>query len=240
VPISPGADVTYRRDDEPECDKTLYMRGVGALMYISTVSRPDISTAVSILARSMSNPGERHWQLLKGVLRYIRGTAEQGITYSAGQPSITGWTDADYACCKDTRRSRSGYVFTLYGGAVSWGSKLQSVVAQSSAESEYIAAAAAARELKWLRRLAADMGILHTGPITLRADNQACISMGHNTSDSARTKHIDVAYHFLRSAVAREVLTLQHVPSTHNPADAFTKPLAEAKFSQFIKMFGMG
>jgi hypothetical protein len=113
------------------------------------------------------------------------------------------------------------------------------VVAQSSAETEYIAAAAAARELTWLRRLAADMGLAHTGPTILHADNQACIAMGNNTSDSARTKHIDVAYHFLRSAVARGVLTLKHVPSTSNPADAFTKPLAEAKFSHFIRTFGV-
>jgi len=139
VPISTGADLTTGKESDVYLDpKTPYLACVGALLYIATCTRPDLLTAVSMLARHMSKPTERHWVVLKGVLRYLAGTKTLGIQYGPGDFMLKGWSDADYATCKDTRRSRSGYVFTVGGGAVSWSSKLQTVVATSSAESEYI------------------------------------------------------------------------------------------------------
>ena len=130
-PISPGPDVTRRRPNEPACPHhTLYMEGVGSLLYIANVCRPDLSLAVSILVKAMADPAERHWALLKGVLRYLAGTRSYGIIYGGGE-GFVGYTDADYACCPDTRRSRSGYVFLAAGGAGSWKSHGQPVAAPS-------------------------------------------------------------------------------------------------------------
>jgi len=130
-------------------------------------------------------------------------------------------------------------VFKIYGGAVSWSSKLQSVVATSSAESEYIAGAWMAREATWLRRICSDLGIDLHGPLKVNADNQAAIKMATNDADSAKTKHIDVAYHYLRSAVTRQIIRMYYVNTDDNPADTMTKALPEVKFTKFRKCIGV-
>ena len=180
---------------------------VGSLLYLANSTRPDLSTSTSILARGMSAPTERQWQLAKGVLRTLKGTIGLGITYglsSYGRSSIPLelYTDADYAGCKDTRRSRSGFLCNSYGGAVIWRTKLQTVVATSSAESEYIAAYHAAREAVWINRLCHDLCFPISGPAVIMIDNTAAIKMADNTGDSPKTKHIAVAYHFIRDKVA--------------------------------------
>jgi hypothetical protein len=243
VPMSAAADNSRTSsDDTPlEMDQArLYSESVGGLLYLASVTRPDLAMPVSALARHLSSPCIRHWQLLKAVLRYLKGTRTLGIVYGTSKGALELYTDADYATCKDTRRSRSGFVFKMYGGAVSWSSKLQSVVAQSTAESEYIAGAHAARHAVWVRRLCADMGLLFDGPVRLQADNQAAIFMAANSADSARTKHIDVPFHFLRQVVAKGAIRMMHVSTDENPADMFTKPLGDVKFKKFRSMIGMG
>ena len=173
------------------------------------------------------------------VLRYLAGTKTVGITYGTSPEVLTGYTDADYSTCRDTRKSRSGFVFILFGGAVSWSSKLQSVVALSTAESEYIAAAGAAREGTWLRRVAAEMDILLEGPLVLHGDNQAAHHLAKNKADKQRTKHIDVAYHFIRQQVDRQVLQFKFVSTDYNAADIFTKALPEVKVLKFSKLMGV-
>jgi hypothetical protein len=188
----------------------------------------------------MATPAPRHWELAKGLLKYLAGTSSHGIVYACElELELEGWTDADYATCKDTRKSRGGFVFTLGGGAISWSSKLQSVVATSTAESEYVASSFAAREAVWLRRICTDMGVGVNEPVLINADNQAAIKMAANSCDTARTKHIDVAYHYLRETVARNLIVLAYVNTADNAADVFTKPLAADKFKKFIRMIGV-
>jgi hypothetical protein len=242
VPMSAGADYTRTASDDTPLESEearLYAESVGALLYLASVTRPDLAMTVSVLARHLTKPCTRHWQLLKHVLRYLKGTQTMGIMYGTSEEPLELYTDADYASCKDTRRSRNGFVFKMYGGAVSWSSKLQSVVAQSSAESEYIAGAHAARHAVWVRRLCTDMGLRISGPVRLQADNQAAIFMAANSADSSRTKHIEVPYHFLRQVVARGVIRMMHVSTEDNAADMFTKPLGDVKFKKFRSLIGM-
>ena len=240
IPMSPGADLSKRADDEePLSADTPFAECVGALLYLSSTTRPDLACSVSHLAKHMSNPAARHWTYAKSVLAYLATTRTWGITFGTTDDHIQAYTDSDYATCKDSRKSRTGFVFTLFGGAVTWCSKMQSVVALSTAESEYIAASHAAREGIWLRRLAADFGIISDGPMALHADNQASISMATSSSDTARTKHIDVAYHFLRQCVLRLAIRMVFCPTANNAADMFTKPLGFAKFQLFTKMIGV-
>ena len=241
APISTGADYTIHKEGDVLLDAaTPYREAVGALLYLSYTTRPDLAVATSILARGMTKPCERLWVILKGVLRYVKGTTGRGITYGRSTTPIEVWTDADYAACKDTRRSRSGFICNVYGGAACWRTTLQTVVALSSAESEYIAAFYAARECTWLKRLCSDLGIPLEGAVPIKADNTAAIKMASNAGDSSRTKHIDVGYHFLREKVASGTIRMVQCSTDDNVADAFTKPLAETKLNKFILAMGMG
>jgi len=241
VPMAKGADYSLAGDnDELLSDRTRYQECVGALLYLAGVSRPDLSLAVSILTRAMANPSVRHWELLKGVMRYLAGTTKLGIKYGgSGKGGLLGYTDSDFASCKNTRRSRGGFMFSLFGGAVAWQSKLQQVVSTSTAEAEYIAAAAAAREAVWLQRITSFLDIQRDGPLLINSDNQATIHMVANSSDSARTKHIDVCYHYVRQQAARGNLRLGYVSTNDNVADIFTKPLEQSKFEHFRSGLGM-
>jgi len=131
-------------------------------------------------------------------------------------------------------------VFTYQGAAVSWASKKLRSVTNSTAAAEYMAAAEAAREAVWLRRVAADLGVALGGALPLHSDNQACIIMGEASADSSKTKHVDIACHYLREQVARGVLRLVFVPTAENVADVLTKPLPGPKFVQFRGLLGVG
>lgn len=239
IPMSPGADVSKARDDDKPLDSSLeYMECVGALLYLANCTRPDLSYAVNVLSKQSSHPTERHWIQLKGVLKYLAGTKQHGIVYR-GDTELKAWTDSDYAACKDSRRSRSGFVFTVGGGAVSWMSKQQTVVAASTAEAEYVAAFATTKEAIWLKRLSAELGVGEKKPLRIWSDNQACNQLAVNGALNNRTKHIDIAYHFVRDAVSSNVIRLVHCASAENAADFFTKPLSAPLFSKFCHMIGI-
>ena len=136
-----------------------YSELVGSLLYLSVCTRPDISQAVGVLARHMAKPSMEHWTAAKAVLRYIAGTLDCGITFRQSNTAVAGYSDADYAGDTDTRRSTTGFVFILNGGAITWSSKLQPTVAVSTTEAEYMAAAQAVREALWLKKLLGDLGI---------------------------------------------------------------------------------
>lgn len=123
-------------------------------MYLSVNSRPDITYAVGNLARYSSHPTNKHWKALKRVLRYLRGTYDYGILYTKnGDGQLVGYSDADFAGDLNHRKSTSGYVFLVNGGAVSWCSRKQKCVALLTAEAEYLALSGAAQECVWLRNL---------------------------------------------------------------------------------------
>ena len=201
-------------------------------------TRPDIAYSVGALARYMSNPTTVHWQEVIGVVRYLAGTATYGLTYGTRNESLIGYCDADYATDTDTRRSTSGYVFTLYGGAIAWQSKRQPTVAASTTEAEYMAAAAAVKEALWLRQLFKDFGI-DTGVVTIMADNQAAIKILKNPISSLRSKHIDVVHHFARERVMRKEIEFKYIPTIEQVADVLTKALTEAKHTKCLKGMGM-
>ena len=114
------------------------------------------------LARYMAAPTVAHWQAAKGILRYIAGTVNYGITFGKSGLTLEAYCDADYAGDIDTRRSTTGYVYTLCGGAISWSSRLQPTVAASTTEAEYMAAAYATKEGLWLRTLFNHLGMKTT------------------------------------------------------------------------------
>lgn len=131
-----------------------YASIVGSLMYALVCTRPDISFAVGMLGRYQSNSGLAHWQAAKRVMRYLKGTKYYRLTYKyADQLEMVGYSESDWARCQDLCISTSRYVFLLAGGAVSWRSVKQSLVASSTMEAEYIACYEASSQALWLRNL---------------------------------------------------------------------------------------
>jgi transposase InsO family protein len=237
IPLSPS--VRLAQGEGSFLDKTAYSYSqlVGSLMYLSVCTRPDISFAVGVLARFMANPTTVHWQAAKGVLRYLAGTVDYGICFEGSSTTLVGYCDADFAADVDTRRSTTGYVFLLNGGAISWCSRRQQTVAASTTEAEYMAASAAVKEALWLCRLLADLG-LGPGTIGINADNQSAIKLLKNPVSSIRSKHIDVVYHFARERVMRKDVAFTYITTDKMVADALTKAVPEAKHS-FCRL-GMG
>ena len=235
------ASLQLSKDDGDRLDKsTPYTHLVGSLLYLSVCTRPDIAQAVGALSKFMASPTTVHWQAAKGVLRYVAGTTDYGLKFGGNASGLVGYCDADYAGDRDTRRSTTGYVFILNGGAISWSSKRQATVAASTTEAEYVAAAQAVKEALWLRNLLADLDLAQDGgTITIYADNQSAIKLLKNPVVSMRSKHIDVVYHFARERVARKEVKFEYVKTEHMLADMLTKPVSKAKHTYCCSGIGV-
>jgi hypothetical protein len=239
VPLSPN--LVLRKEGKPLDTSTCgYSTLIGSLLYLSVCTRPDIAFAVEALSKYLAVPTTEHWTAAKGILRYLAGTITCGITFGSNKSDnlvMDGYCDADYAGDIDTRRSTTGYVFILNNGAISWSSRRQQTVAASTTEAEYMAAAHAAKEALWLRKLLIDLE-LEVDTTVIKADNQAAIKLLKNPIVSARAKHIDVLYHFARERVARKELAFKYVSTSCMIADALTKAVPEAK--HIFCTLGMG
>jgi len=179
-------------------DSSTYQSMVGNLLYAAMATRPDIAQAVSVVSKFNANPSVSHLTAVKRVLRYLKGTVNLALKYNQTESrALVGFSDADWAGDQDDRRSTTGNVFLLGGGAVSWLSKKQSTVALSTAVAEYVALSQAAQECVWLRRLLSDLGMDAT-PVVILEDNQGAIAIAKNPVDHSRTKHIDFRYHYIR------------------------------------------
>ena len=185
-------------------------------MYLSVSSRPDITYSVSTLAKFSSHPNKQHWIALKRVLRYLKGTVLHGITYTRkSSKECISYSDADWAGDLDDRKSTSGYLFQVSGGAVTWRSKKQSSVALSTAEAEYMALSSAAQEAVWLRQLTAELGSSPETATTIFEDNQSAIALTKNPQFHGRAKHIAI----IREQVSNRTIELKCCPSNQMLAD---------------------
>lgn len=233
TPMDPAKGVPARVTAEDGGSvQELYRSMVGGIMYAALVTRPDIAFSAQALGRHLQSSTDVHVEAAMDVLRYLKGTRELGIKFSPGSDDrgaivLTGYVDADWASDKTTRRSTSAYVFMIGGGCVSWRSKLQPTVALSSAEAEYVAAAAAAQEAVFLRRALVDLGHGQADPTIIYEDNQGAIAMSENPVHRQRTKHIDVKYNFVRERVEALEIKLLYIPTAEQLADMLTKPLAK-------------
>ncbi|RVW76034.1 Retrovirus-related Pol polyprotein from transposon TNT 1-94 [Vitis vinifera] len=134
---------------------------LGSLMYAQVCTRPDIAYIVGMLGRYLSNPGMDHWKKAKRVMRYLQRTKDYMLTYRrSSHLEIVGYSDSDFAGCLDSRRSTSGYIFMLAGGAVSWKSVKQTLVASSTMEAEFIACYEASNHGIWLQNFVTQLRIV--------------------------------------------------------------------------------
>jgi hypothetical protein len=214
-------------------DATTFRSLAGALQYL-TITRPDISYAVQQVCLHMHAPRDVHLTMLKRILRYVKGTPTLGVQLrTITTPTLTVYSDADWAGCPDTRRSTSGFCVFLGSSLISWSSKRQTTVSRSSAEAEYRAIANAVSESSWLRQLLGELRCPVTTATIAFCDNISSVYMSRNPVHHRRTKHIELDIHFVREKVAIGELRVTHVPSARQLADVFTKGLPSALFFDF-------
>ncbi len=212
-----------------------YRPVLGSVMWGQLATRPDLSFAVSLLSRFQADPGLEHWKSLLHVVGYIKNTIDFGLIYSRDADlTPLAYADADYGGCRDTRRSTSGYVFTMAGGAVTWSSKRQATVALSTVEAEYVAMSRCAQQMVWMQTWLDEVEIGHNMPGVIRGDSRGAIALAKTTKDHGKVKHIDIRHHYLRELVKSELVIFEQIPSADNLADLFTKSLARDHHHRFL------
>ena len=218
-------------DDNETCDlndllpeDNNYRNITGSVMYAALATRPDIAEAVSVLTRSMQKPTVRNLIAAKRVIRYLKGTSERGLLFSSkGNEDLVVYADADWAGDREGCRSTSGWVVMLQGAAVSWQSKLQTIVALSTTEAEYTCVSSAAQEIVYQRQLRQDMLIVVTEPTLLFNDNSGCVALAHNPVMHKRTKHLSIKQHYIRSQIVNKQIKLMFCRTAKMVADILTK-----------------
>ncbi|CAL9022379.1 unnamed protein product [Prunus brigantina] len=225
-------------EGEPLNNISHYQRLVGKLIYL-TITRLDITYAVSLVSQFMHSPTMAHLNVVKRILRYLKGSAGRGILMKKNDTTqIMGYTDADWAGNAIDRKSTTGYCTFVGGNLVSWKSKKQNVIARSSAEAEYRAMASTACELIWLKGLLSDLGFHSSQSMSLFCDNQAAMHIASNPVFHERTKHIEVDCHYIRAQVQSKVIEIVYTRSHDQLADIFTKALSSSQFQRLLVKLG--
>ena len=215
-----------------------YASAVGSLMYAMVCTRPDIAYAVGVVSRFLSNPGKEHWEAVKWILKYLRGTSSLCLCFGSDKSPLVGYTDADMAGDVDHRKSTSGYLLTFAGGAISWQSKLQKCVALSTTEAEYIAVTEACKEMLWMKRFLEELGIKQERYVVY-CDSQSAIHLSKNATFHSRRKHIEVRYHWIRDVLHDRLLELEKIHTKKNASDMMTKALPRDKHELCSSMAGL-
>ncbi|KAL6345503.1 hypothetical protein AAG906_017226 [Vitis piasezkii] len=211
-----------------KADASVYRSLIGSLLYLSA-TRPDLMFSASLLSRFMHSPSKIHFGVAKRVLRYIRGTFDYGLWFVKKESKeLQGYANSDWAGSLDDSKSTSGYAFSF-----------GKVVAQSSAEAEYISAAAAANQAIWLRKLLTDLGQSQADATVIWVDNKSAIAIAKNPVQHGRTKHINVKFHAIREAEKNGEVNLVHCCSENQIADILTKALSKAKFEELRSRLGV-
>lgn len=214
---------SIRLSDEQQ---TMYRSGVGKLLYLTKLSRPDMSCAVRELATHMDGADMEHWKALHRALAYAANTKYSGLHLEPKKEfehRIYAFSDSNYASNKDTRRSVTGYAIYYNGALVSWKSKSQDTVTMSSTEAEYIAAATCAMEMVFVKQIIESIQFEVKLPMVLYVDNTSAIALARNFSTSGRTKHIEVRHHFIRELNEKGDLKMEFVSTDDNTSDIMTK-----------------
>ena len=218
------------------CDKRFPFRElVGSIMYIMLGTRPDLCFAISFFGRFQSGWDETHWNSLKNVLRYLKGTKSLGMVYRKSNSSminVSAYVDSDFASDPTDRKSISGFLIRMNNNMVCWSSKKQSVVALSSTEAEYVAMANCITECLFVVQLLKEITPNFVFPVLLYEDNQSCIKIAQ-TLETKRSKHIDVKFHFIRHVIDEGMFKIIYKSTDQQVADVFTKGLSVVKFEHF-------
>jgi histone deacetylase 1/2 len=225
TPMSVSAKLTKDQGDLLSSEDAFKNRSlVGGLQYL-TLTRPDLSFAVNKVCQYLSQPTTTHYEAVKRILRYIRGTVSTGLRFRrSSSTGLSIFTDADWAGCSDDRRSTGGFAVFLGSNLVSWSSRKQPTVSRSSTEAEYKALADGTAETMWIQSVLKELGVFLSSPPVLWCDNLGATYLTANPVFHARTKHIEINFHFVREKVALGALDVRFISTGDQLADVFTKP----------------
>ena len=255
VPIRPATVKALSMEEKPctweKWDDRVYrvFRSIlGAVAHVSNWSRPDVAYAVSYVSQYMSYPQQQHLDAVWEILEYLHSTKDKVITFrrradaEVTTQAILGLCDADLGGDKRTGRSRTGYLFYLFGNLVAWQAKLQPSVSLSTAEAEYQSTCAAAQFGVWFRRVVTDIGILSaaTAPVTIMNDNKSAIAIASTPAMAARSRHFNLRVHWLKQVVRDGEIRVVFVCTDANTSDALTKALSHAKLIPFRDQMLLG
>ena len=219
-------------------DKMRYQELLGALLFLSTRTRPDIALAVGILCRHSAEPTEEHWTALKRVLRYLKGTSSFSLLLQrTNAPKLVGYCDADWAGEIESRRSTSGTLLQLGDSVIDWRTVKQKCVALSSTEAEHLAISELCKKVLWLRTLLAELGFEDDEPTTVFSDNQGALCW--LIEGVRHAKHVSIRRNFVKEQIEDGIVKVEFCPTLKMTADIFTKPLARVKFEEHRKSLGV-
>mmetsp|Transcript_5245 Transcript_5245/g.11625 ORF Transcript_5245/g.11625 Transcript_5245/m.11625 type:complete len:384 (-) Transcript_5245:1460-2611(-) len=205
-------------------DKDPYLIGLGKLNYM-LMTKPEISYAIHALARHNKHHDERHWTVMKQVVRYLQGVKDEGLTYRGGTENrLIGYTDASFATCETSKRSTSGRILFLDNNIISFKTKRQPIVSMSSCEAEMIAINALANDIMEMRKILDEMGFIKMPTSIIYTDSQSAISLILNQKPNhARSKHINLRKYRIRELIREGSIEIRFISGEENMADIFTK-----------------
>ncbi|KAL9236070.1 hypothetical protein vseg_010777 [Gypsophila vaccaria] len=222
--------------------RNTYASAVGSIMYAMMCTRPDVAYALSMTSHDQDNLGESHWMAVKNILKYLRRTKEWALVYGGNiELCAKGYTDASFQTDKDDSKSQSGFVFTLNSAAFSWKSFKQSVIADSTTESEYIAASEATKEVIWMRQFLQGLKVVPNAKevITLYCDNSGAIFQAKEPKSSNKSRHVLRKAHLIRDYMEKKEITLCKIGTDDNITDPLTKTLPHSNHEGHVNSMGI-
>ena len=229
VPLPPGiildSDMSPKTESEKrEMKDNPYHLILSLVIWGQLATCLDLSFSVSLLARFQANLGIEHWWALMHVIGYIKNTIDYGLTYSCEfDLSPSAFVDTDYGGCRDTRRSTSGYVFTMAGGAVTWSSKWQATISLSTVKAEYVALSRCGQQMVWMHSWLNEVDIKYSQPGVIKGDSHGAITL--TMKYHGKIKHIDIQHHYIWELIQSGTIQVKQIPSADNLVDLFTKSL---------------
>ncbi|KAG2788159.1 hypothetical protein PC129_g17199 [Phytophthora cactorum] len=242
TPLDQGMSLYRRSEGEDEAVEVPYRQAVGALLYLTRVTRPDIAFTVNQVAAHASSPSRSHWNAVKNIMRYIEGTRSMGLIYRRSESAVPVrlYTDGDWANNEEDRRSVSGTLVQVFGNAVPWQTKRQRLVSKSSTIAEYIAADDGVEEALWTRLLLQNLMKTQNLPaIPAILDNKSTIKRLTNGKSSEAQKSVDCRFFSIRDAVSSGDLQLEYCPTAVMLAGGLTKALGTTRFRELRTAIGI-
>lgn len=222
----------YPEDSEPYPYVTQFRAIVGSSQCL-LFTRPDLSYPVNSVCQHMHRPTQFHFSLVIQILRYLKATITWGqCIFSNSSLSLVAFSDSDWAGCPNTRKSTSGFCTYLSSNCIFGSSKKQSTMSRSSTEAECRSMASTADELAWLSHLFRDLGIPLVSTPQLFCDDMSALNLTINPDLHAKSKHIQINYHFVIERMALKLLQTKYIPAKEQIAAIFTKPLLLPIFQQ--------
>ncbi|XP_071740160.1 secreted RxLR effector protein 161-like [Rutidosis leptorrhynchoides] len=181
------------------------------------------------MSRFTSNPNATHWHIVVRVFKYLKGTMDYGITYTGFPSVLEGYSDASWITNVEDHSSTTGWIFLVGGGAISWASKKQTCIINSTMESKFVALAAAAKEADWLRNLIHEipLWLKPISPISICCDSEATLAKAYSQMYNGKSRHLGVRHSMVRELISHGVISVSFVRSQQNLADHLTKELAQ-------------